>query len=263
MTIQPLISIITPVCNNEETVARTIRSVQNQSYENWELIIVNDCSSDNSLKIIQSFLKYDRRILLINNKANFGPAISRNKAIEKATGRFIAFLDSDDEWLPNKLKAQSKFMLDNNFALSCTEYTRVSSSGKKLSTVSPPEVLRYQDLLKRNWIGCLTAMYDSHQLGKVYMPPIKKRQDLALWLTIIKRTKTAHCLKKDLAKYTVGSANSVSKNKLLAAKYQWELYYYIEKLPLHSCLWSFFCYALAGCYSRLAERYTYPSRHSF
>ena len=161
-----LVSIITPNFNSEKFISETIISVQKQTYTNWEMIIVDDFSTDNSINIINSF---------------------RNKAITLSRGKFIAFLDSDDLWLPKKLELQLKFMIKNNYSLTYTSYEVINEEGNtKLKTILCKTKLNYKMMLSSNKIGCLTAMYNTELIGKVLMPEIRKRQDYGLWLKILK-----------------------------------------------------------------------------
>lgn len=225
-----LVSIITPNYNSEKFIRQTIESVMAQTYTEWELIIVDDFSTDNSLDIIQSYQVKDSRIKLHKNNKNLGIAKTRNNGIEIAKGRFIAFLDSDDLWDYNKLEKQIKFMLDNNYALTYSYYRRINECGKFMKNVSSiPEIINYSQLIKRNWIGCLTGIYDTKHTGKVFIPDLKKSEDFALWLKIIKKTKKAHCFTEVLASYRLRK-KSMSSNKLDLIKYNWLLYRNIENL---------------------------------
>ncbi|WP_104516506.1 glycosyltransferase family 2 protein [Acinetobacter indicus] len=240
-----LVSIITPSYNSVDFIQSTIHSIQNQSLDNWELIIVDDCSKDNSCKLIQEYVNSDTRIKLIRLTENSGAAVARNKGIENASGRFIAFLDSDDTWHPEKLEKQINFMLKNDYDFTFTHYHQVDENGKKIGDLSFPIKVNYYDLLKTCVIGCLTAMYDTKKIGKVYFPLIRKRQDFALWLKILKQVDYAYCLPEDLASYTVRS-DSISANKWKAAQFNWKLYREIEKLNLISSIYYFSHYALRG-----------------
>ncbi|ASG04743.1 glycosyltransferase family 2 protein [Vibrio anguillarum] len=246
MNSTPLVSIITPSYNCSRQIHKTISSVINQSFLDWEMIIVDDCSTDNSCNIIEELIKDEPRIKLLKRKWNAGPAIARNVAIENARGRYIAFLDSDDQWHVEKLAKQIDFMRDNNVTLSYTAYDKYDDNGKYLSTFRPKLKLSYYDLLKTNSIGCLTAIYDTDMLGKVYMPNISKRQDLALWLRILKKIEFAYGMDEVLADYLAVQANSVSSNKMVAAKYQWRVYREIEKLSIKSSIYYFLNYAYSG-----------------
>lgn len=240
-----LVSIITPSFNSSNFIKKTIESVINQSYNNWELIIVDDCSIDKSREVIKSCIKEDARIKLICLEKNSGAAVARNTGIENANGRFIAFLDSDDTWHPKKLEKQIKFMLDNQYYFTYTGYHKVDENGIFIKSTKIPKIINYNKLLKTNYIGCLTAIYDSEKLGKIYFPLIRKRQDYALWLKILKMIPYAYGLQEDLASYTVRS-DSISANKINVAKYNWTVYREVEKLSLMHAIYCFINYAILG-----------------
>lgn len=240
-----VISIITPSYNSAQYIGRTIDSILQQTYKNWELLIIDDCSKDNSLEVIQSYANQDSRIKLICLEKNSGAAVARNTGIEHASGRFIAFLDSDDTWHPEKIEKQVQFMLSNNFAFTYTEYHRVDENGNFRGSIYTPSKINYNGLLKTCVIGCLTVMYDTHMLGKVYFPLIRKRQDWALWLKILKKVDYAYCLNKDLASYTIRS-ESISANKFNAGKYTWLLFTQVEKLNIFKAMCCYAHYILRG-----------------
>lgn len=254
------VSIITPSYNSSKFIKHTIGSILNQAFLDWELIIVDDCSTDNSCEVIQKFVELDRRIKLIKLEKNSGAAVARNTGIENATGRFIAFLDSDDTWHPEKLEKQVSFMLKNDYAFTYTQYHKVSENGDKVGELYFPSKTNYHNLLKTCVIGCLTAMYDTHKIGKVYFPLIRKRQDFALWLKILKKIDFAYGLDEDLAGYTVRS-DSISANKFKAAQYNWYLYRHIEKLSLIKTLYYFSHYMIKGIirtkFPQLAQKFKF------
>lgn len=226
---EPIVSIITPLYNSKSYIERTIESVLNQSYNNWELIIVDDCSTDNGLSIVGNYVKIDNRIKVLKNEQNSGAAISRNKAIELAQGKYIAFLDSDDQWDKYKLEKQVAFMEKKKIDFSFTYYNHIDEEGNEISkTVNLPSKVDYVSTMKSNKIGCLTAMYNQESLGKFFMKNIRKRQDYTLWLQLLKKTKYAYCLPEILATYTVRKG-SISSNKWSLIKYHWHIYRHIEK----------------------------------
>lgn len=239
------VSIITPLYNCSDFLEQTIKSVLAQTYENWEMIMVDDCSTDNSLEIAKEYASKDRRIKIIELTENSGAAVARNTAIEAATGRFIAFLDSDDIWLPEKLEKQVMFMQNNNIAFSYTAYEKMTEDGIVFGKNYIPKKVNYKTLLKTNIIGCLTAMYDTHKLGKVYMPLIRKRQDFGLWLRILKKEPYAFGIQEILGQYRLRSG-SISSNKRSAAKFTWRLYRVVEKLNLLQASYYFVHYAING-----------------
>jgi teichuronic acid biosynthesis glycosyltransferase TuaG len=240
-----LISIVTPTHNCSAFISDAIHSVLIQSFSDWEMIVVDDCSSDSSALLIQSFSEQDSRIKLIQLAVNSGAAFARNIAIEAAQGRYIAFLDGDDLWLPDKLEKQLAFMQANNHSFSYTAYDKIDENGQVFGHVGVPQRVSYSDLLKTCSIGCLTAMYDTQFFGKVYMPNIRKRQDFGLWLELLKRTEYAYGLNEKLAQYRVRS-DSISANKLSAAQYTWRLYRDVEKLNLLKASYYFSHYAVRG-----------------
>ncbi|HHX8484685.1 TPA: glycosyltransferase family 2 protein [Vibrio diabolicus] len=248
---QSLVSIIMPSYNSEGTILESIQSVLSQTYKNWELIIVDDRSTDNTWQVIQTYAdKYDN-IRVYQNKENLGAGASRNFAIKKAKGRFIAFLDSDDLWMENKLEEQIPFMLENNYPLTYTHYSRFNNE-EELSVVTAPEYTTYKKLMYSNVIGCLTAVYDTEALGKRYMPLIRKRQDMGLWLDILKDTPKAYCLPKPLAKYRMDSG--MTANKFSVLSYQWKFYRDVVGLSLPRSLFTFSVYAVKGTMKHRTKR---------
>lgn len=206
---------------------------------------VDDCSSDNSVDVIQSFVDQDPRIKLIQLAENSGAAVARNTAIEAAKGRYIAFLDSDDAWLPNKLEKQIAFMQENNYPFTYAAYDKTNESDEVFGHVGVPSKVAYSDLLKSCSIGCLTAIYNTEYFGKVYMPLIRKRQDLGLWLKLLKKTEYAYGLNETLGLYEVRS-DSISANKNSAALFAWRLYREVEKINLLKAIYYFSHYAVRG-----------------
>ncbi|UZD23039.1 glycosyltransferase family 2 protein [Algoriphagus halophytocola] len=239
-----LVSIITPVHNAYSHIEDTIQSVLNQTFSDWELILVDDYSTDRGMHILNKYEQLDSRIHIYENSYNLGAALSRNRGIEKAQGRYIAFLDSDDLWEPTKLEEQVKFMQDNNYAFTFTGYHKFRET-EIIGEHEVPAKVTHEELLKTCSIGCLTAMYDTDQLGKVYMPEISKRQDFALWLKILKEIPYAYAIQKPLAKYRL-RGDSISGNKLKAAKYQWRVYREFEHLNFFQSCYYFSHYAVFG-----------------
>lgn len=207
--------------------------------------MVDDCSQDNSLEIAQRYAEQDKRIKVLQLERNSGAAVARNTAIEAATGRYIAFLDSDDQWLPHKLETQLEFMQSRDIAFSYAAYEKLNEQGDVVGVVGVPNKVMYSDLLKVCSIGCLTAMYDAHRIGKVYMPLIRKRQDLGLWLAILKKEDYAYGIQEVLGRYQL-RFDSISANKRSAAKFTWHLYRDVEKLSFFVAGYYFFHYAING-----------------
>ncbi|CAH7079956.1 putative N-acetylgalactosaminyl-diphosphoundecaprenol glucuronosyltransferase [Vibrio chagasii] len=241
-----LVSIITPCFNPNLELIETIESVQKQTHSNYEHIIIDDCSTSSIHNDLLKIIEADPKIKLIKRAWNAGPAVTRNRGIAEAKGNFIAFLDADDIWHPNKLELQLQFMQDNDVALSYTSYEVFDAKGKVIGCRTPPLSLTYKDILKSNQVGCLTAMYSVDALGKVFMPNIAKRQDMGLWLKILKMGVVARRAEnKPLARYRVGG-KSVSSNKLGVLKYQWRIYREVERLSLRASIKYFGHYAFKG-----------------
>src|SRR5690625_5205046 len=186
--VSQLVTVITPTYNSENYIAETIESVLNQTYKHFEMIIVDDGSKDKTVKIIEQYLKKDDRLKMIRLKQNQGAAVARNTAINNANGRYLAFLDSDDLWLPEKLEKQLKFMQEKDVAFSFTKYVRMKENGELTKNISKaPETITYNDLLKHCVIGCLTVILDKEKIDTIQMENIRRRQDYALWLSITKK----------------------------------------------------------------------------
>jgi len=215
-----LVSIITPTYNSSQYIEETIESIISQTYKNWELLITDDCSSDETFELIKKYSAKDPRIKVFQLTVNSGPGVARNNSIKQAKGRYIAFCDSDDLWQKEKLSKQLKFMKENNVGFSFTGLYHMDENGNLLKKIDVPKKVGYVDLLKKNSIGCLTAMYDSKRIGKKYMPKIGRRQDYALWLKIIKDTQYAYGLNEPLAYYRERKS-SISSSKLKLIKYNW------------------------------------------
>lgn len=239
------VSIITPTYNCEQYIKKTITSVLQQTYNDWELILVDDFSTDDTLAVCIKIADLDSRIFLYSLDKNSGAAVARNAAMDYASGRYIAFLDSDDLWESHKLETQLRFMQENDISFCYSSYVQIDEDGGSIRQVTVPPSINYTQLLKTNVIGCLTAMYDTDKLGKVEMPLIRKRQDFGLWLKLLKKVDIAYGVQEPLARYRVRE-NSVSSNKWSAASYTWRLYRDVERLSLASSVYYFSCYALGG-----------------
>ena len=241
-----LVSIITPSYNSEKFISETIKSVLNQTYKNWEMLIVDDASKDKTIQIINTFCKQDSRIKLFQLKNNSGAALARNKGISQAKGDFISFLDSDDLWLPKKIELQINFMQKMNCGLSFTSYDIINEKGNfKNKIIACKDKLDYNRMLYSNEIGCLTAMYNKKILGKIFFPEIRKRQDYGLWLKILKIQKYAFGLPIVLAHYRDRS-NSISNNKLEMVRWNWNLYKNVENLPFITSIYIMIVWAYRG-----------------
>ncbi|WNO61695.1 glycosyltransferase family 2 protein [Rheinheimera sp. MMS21-TC3] len=236
----PLVSIIMPAHNVSQFIKASINSVISQSFQNWELLVVDDCSTDDTIDCILPYLT-DNRIKLIRNSKNLGGAGSRNVAISEAKGRYIAFLDSDDLWTPDKLEHQINFMQENNIGFSFTSHTTMDEQGSLLEQIAVPEKVNFKSLLKHNYIGCLTAIYDTEPYGKIYMPLVKKRQDFALWLELLKQFDYAYSLNKNLGFYRI-RAGSLSRSKSDAFKFYWRVLRDVGNCNHVTASYNLFCY---------------------
>jgi len=239
------ISIITPTYNTKDFIPQTINAIINQTYCYWELIVTDDCSSDETWGLLQEYVRKDNRIKIFQLEKNSGPGVARNNSIKHATGRYIAFCDSDDVWLPDKLEKQIDFLQKNDLAFTFSSYRKINEMGEKGGVVKALPLVSYNDLLKTCSIGCLTAIYDTEKIGKVYMPEIRKRQDYGLWLKIFKIIGSSKGMEEILALYRVRT-NSVSSNKLKAAKYHYKVLREVGKVPLIKAWYYFLHYAFAG-----------------
>lgn len=196
-----LVSIITPTYNCGRFIEETIKSVQAQTYTEWEMIISDDCSTDSTREVIAPYLESDLRIKYICNEKNSGAAITRNNALKVAKGRWIAFLDSDDLWLPEKLEKQIRFMEENGYAFSYHEYTEISESGEDLGVyVSGRKSVGKFGMYACCWPGCLAVMYDAQKIGLIQINDVKKNNDTAMWLKVIRKA-NCYLLKENLARY--------------------------------------------------------------
>lgn len=242
---RPLVSIITPTYNAVNYVSATISSVGAQTFQDWEHIIVDDASTDNTVELLRDHMNSDSRIKVICLNKNSGAAVARNAAINAAQGRFIAFLDADDMWLPNKLAVQIGYMLDTGAPFTYSSYRVIDEFGNVKRAVNVPSRVTYTEILRNNTIGCLTAVYDANYFGYAKMPLIRKRQDLGLWLQLLKRVSHAEGLPDVLGQYRI-RPGSISHNKISAAKFTWRLYREVEKLPLKLAVIYFVSYAING-----------------
>ncbi len=218
------VSVIMPVHNAAPYLAEAIASVQAQTLADWELLIVDDASSDASAQLAADHARHDQRIRLLRHTQRGGAAAARNTAIAAAGGRYIAFLDSDDRWLPQKLARQTAFMQATAAAFTCSYYATITADGRPTGRVrTAPARITYQELLRSNRIGCLTVIYDAQQLGKIFMPALSHRQDYALWLQLLKRLPAAECLPEILAQYRVRQ-RSLSRGKAALLYHNWQVF---------------------------------------
>lgn len=239
-----LVSVIMPTYNCGRFIEETIQSVINQTVTDWEIQIVDDCSTDNTIEVLKPYLEKYPNIHYTCLEKNGGPAVARTEAIKRATGKYLAFLDSDDLWMPDKLEKQIAFMEKTGAVFSCTAYRQMDEDGNSLNTVLiPPQKTDYNTMLRlSDPIGNLTVMYDQEALGKYEVPHIKKRNDFALWLRVLRDTPYCAGMPEVLGSYRI-RRNSVSSNKMVLAKFHWQLYREIEQLPLWKSVWAMGCWA--------------------
>lgn len=219
-----LVSIITPTFNAEKYIRDTLHSVLNQSYKNWEMILIDDASTDKTLQIINDFAEKDTRFKVSQLTKNSGNGYARNVALEKATGKYIAFLDADDLWFPKKLEKQIQFLKSNNLHFTFSFYACIDEDGNNLNrNVEAPFNLTYNQLFFCNYVGNLTAIYDAEYFGKIVIEATQKRQDWRLWLTILKQIKETKPVTETLAFYRIRK-NSVSSSKFKLIKHNFGVY---------------------------------------
>ena len=237
------ISIITASYNAERFIKNTIESVLKQTYQNWEMIIIDDCSSDNTESIVNRYVELDKRIKFFKLEKNSGAAIARNLGINKANGEFIAFLDSDDLWDENKLEKQIEFMKERKIGFSFTGYRLMKENGELLNKeIMVPEKVDYNSLLKNTIIGCLTVMIDKRIIGEIKMPELRAGQDTATWLSILRKGNIAYGYNEILASYRLVNG-SISSNKMKALKRTWNIYRNVENLSLYKSIYCFLFYS--------------------
>lgn len=241
----PLVSIIMPTYNCAKFISKSIESVINQTMKDWELWIVDDKSTDNTIDVISKYLDKYPNIHYHSMDVNGGPGLARTAGIKRAKGKYVAFLDSDDLWLPEKLEKQVKFMENNNIYFSCTAYRQMDEDGNDLKVVLiPPDKTDYSKCIRlSNPIGNLTVMYNQDKLGKLSVPLIKKSEDFALWLQILKKVDYCYGMNEVLSVYRLGRKGSVSSNKLKVAKYHWKLYHEIEGHNIFRSFYELGCWA--------------------
>lgn len=245
------VSIITANFNSHLFIQNTYNSISRQTINDWEWLVTDDCSCDGSFEMLGYIADSDKRVKLFKNSTNLGAAVARNKSISHAKGRFIAFIDADDLWAPNKLEKQIAFMLSKKAGISFTTYNIISEYGgdkNKEIDLNAPSIIDYHGLLSKNaTFGCSTVMIDKSVVGSIYMPNMRTGQDYATWLSILKNGFVAHLLREPLSTYRIVSG-SISRNKFKKALRQWEIYRSHEKLSLFSSIYYFVCYAFRAVF---------------
>lgn len=248
---RPIVSIITPAFKCLSTIKDTFESIISQSFKDWEWLIVEDCSNDGTYEFVQQLAKQDKRIRVFKTSQNSGAAAARNMGIFNSNGKYIAFLDADDLWKPDKLKTQIEYMEINGYDFTFTDYDLLLQNGKIKKHKIKKQFVNFKDLLKRNYVGCLTAVYNADNLGKNYMPlDCEKREDHGAWLDITKKGINAYRLEECLSMYRVGN-NSVSSNKIKMVKYQYLLY----RKHLHFNVFKSLWYTIVCSLNKLINHY--------
>jgi len=248
---QPLVSVIMPCYNMEKFIAYTIESVQRQTYPHWELLIVDDTSTDKTAEIVKSYQNQDDRILFIVKPKHSGIADTRNQCIQMAQGRYLAFLDSDDLWHPGKLERQLQFMTQRNIGFSYSSYDCIDETGEPLGkTVTAIDNLDHYAYMHNTIIGCSTVMLDRTIVGEVMVPNFRTSEDTATWLNILKKGFIAYAINEPLTSYRIRQ-HSASSNKLKASTDLWRVYRQQEKLSLFKALGCFASYAFHAIKKRL------------
>jgi len=248
---KPLVSIIMPVCNSEAYIRDAIKSVIAQTYKNWELLVVDDGSTDGSCSIVEKFMARDSRIHLLQNPCPIGmPSAPRNYGIQAAHGRYIAFLDSDDMWLPSKLAQQLPMFQDNRTAVVYSNYEKIDESGRRSARVviAPPQV-DYNKMLYSNYIGNLTGIFDVGKVGKNYFRQIR-HEDYAFWLLVLKSGYIARSTQTITALYRVRSS-SLTANKLRLLSWQWNVLRNVEHISFPRSLLYYITYAYNAFFKNL------------
>lgn len=242
------VSVIMPMYNSEKYIKESIESVINQTYTNWKLYIIDDCSMDNSINIVKELEKIDIRIKLIELDENGGPAKSRNRGIKLCKGRYITFIDSDDIWNNDFLEKQLRFIKEKDTAISFSSFERKSEDLKETLGIGKiPLKVNYKQLLKDNCITCLTVLLDTKKIGKKYFNEEHYHEDYIMWLDILKSVKYAYGNQEVLATYRIRNG-SMCRNKARAATWRWIIYRKVEKLNLFKSIYYFLMYFIYGVF---------------
>lgn len=231
-----LVSIIMPCYNSEKFIAQTIRSVQSQTHTHWELLIVDDCSTDATKQIVTDFIEEDPRVTFHQLRKNSGAGVARNQAVEMAAGKYIAFLDADDLWMPQKLEKQLAFMQTNDLPFTFSFYDCIDEDGNPLAKrIEAPKTIRYFQLFFCNFVGNLTGIYDVDYFGKIPISGIRKRQDWMVWLTVLRKIRKAKPVPESLAYYRV-RRDSISASKFSLLQHNFAVYRLFHKFGVFTSL---------------------------
>ncbi len=250
------VSIITPCYNSSRYIGEMIESILNQTYTDWELLITDDCSTDNSRELIQKYCDKDPRIKLFLLNENSGAGIARNNSIQEATGRYIAFCDSDDLWVNTKLEKQLKFMTENNYKFVFCQAIVIDTDGNLVGFNKRKKRVSYNSTKIINYIGTSGVMYDTEGIGKFYMKPIRRRQDWVLWMDILKVTKHAYCQQEALGIVRTNNNQSLSGKKTKLPAYHIEVYNKYLNYP-YPLAWAFFYFVSLPCFLVKKIRYSF------
>ncbi|MDH1841620.1 glycosyltransferase [Aeromonas caviae] len=247
------VSIVTATYNSSKYIEETYESIRNQSFSDWEWLVTDDASTDDTFEKLENICKSNDRVRAFRNAINSGAAVSRNNSLEYASGEFIAFIDADDTWHPSKLTQQIKFMTDNSLDFSFTAYTLIDEDGNHLDKSVDSKntgFFNYRDMLaKKATLGCSTVILSRKALGELRMPNIRTGQDYAFWLMILKRGFVAYIFPSKLTNYRI-SQNAISRNKFKKALRQWEIYRRIEGLGAFISLYYFVFYAIRALFRK-------------
>lgn len=247
-----LVSVIMPSYNCGKYVEETIHSVQAQTYTNWEIVFMDDCSTDDTIRIVSEMREKDKRIRVFRNIDNYGAAYTRNHALKEARGRWIAFLDSDDLWEPTKIEKQVAFMENNGYSFSYTGYQEIDNESKPTGIfVSGPKHITKDGMYAFCWPGCLTVMYDASKIGLLKIEDIKKNNDYAMWLKVIQKA-DCYLLDECLAKYRRGRVGSVSSHSVTTMiKWHYRLFREAENMCVIPSLWHTGVNLVCGLYKKI------------
>lgn len=247
---EPLVSIIMPAYNAARFIRQSIQSILQQSFQDWELLVTDDASTDNTPQILEQAAREDARIRIFLQTQNQGPGAARNHSLSHARGRYLAFLDSDDLWLPHKLEKQLPFMQKQQAAFTFASYSLINQQGEDLhKTIHAPASITYRQYLRNTIIGCLTVMIDREKTGPVVMPDMKTSQDMATWLDILRNGIIGHGMPEVLAQYRIVDGSNTS-SKWKSAMDVWRVYRQHEGLSLPAS-----CFNFAGyCFNAIKKR---------
>lgn len=251
-TLEDLVSIIMPAFNSGDFIGITLNSVIAQTYQNWEVIVIDDCSTDNTAEVVKTYMLKEPRIRYYRLDLNSGAAIARNKAVDLARGKYMAFLDSDDVWFPEKLSKQINFMKQNNYNFTCTNYTKIDEKGNYLNRTIKAKSKSDYDGVLMTCPGNSTVIYDAEKLGKFKIPDIKKRNDYVMWLQVIKKEKYLYGLEEPLGSHRIRTG-AISSKKSSLISYHWKVYREIEQLSIVKSSYLLFYWVIAAVFKLIAN----------